>query len=405
MNLASAYIYLLQGSAANCKKYLDMAGSKKMTPDETDVYQVISTLYIVRKYDKVTPVTEQEMLSGLRQFEQRSTHERRYSNVMEQLMLAVLKTAYLNQGDTEKAVYCYSKSTSLSRNRNKENDYSYSEDYTEEGGQVLERMTPERLHAVEAFEQKKDKTPFETWLTGNAQYTADMLFELEGTKYLREYQFGKAADVLKKVPRQLLKSTTLPDVMISHLQDLSSWNKSDSAVPYDKLSFAEKMAELQQALAKDPKDGRAAYQYANGLYNMSYYGKAHHAYDYYHSCSDQNAYYFTNDRKKLPAYAQEFYGVGQAKRYYLQAYEYSSDTEVKARCLFMAAKCWQKNAPLLPSKSGESNYWDYDRKDYYNNAVRNPFFAHLYNMYRNTKFYGTASGTCSYLRDYARQHY
>ncbi len=197
----------------------------------------------------------------------------------------------------------------------------------------------------------------------------------------------------------MLKQWQLPDVMVSHILDGQEWNASDKAVTYDKLRFAKRMLELQQLLVKNPADGRAAYQYANGLYSMSYYGKAHHAFDYYRNSSSEYAYYNDGDRAKLQLHEQEYYNVHTAERYYVQAFENSTDKEVKARCLFMAAKCLQKNCMV---KANSSRY-DRDEAAYYRSTFKNPYLQKLKETYYDTKFFTNAVGTCSYFRDYVKK--
>jgi len=391
-NLCSAYLYLLGDDAANCQVYLGKAKTFKMTTNEAEVYSLINILYVIRRDGRINAGTEAELLPLLQGVEARAGREGRYASVYTNLMVTILSAAYAAQGDDVKAVYCYSRCGYAGIS-----SAGYTEDYSSDGGKMLDNMPFEKLHAAEAFISNKDKTPYEQWLTGSTVYTEGALLELEGTRYIRMYEFGKAADVLARVPDTLLKKRQLPDVMVSHIQDSQDWNKSDSGASYNKLQFARKMLELQQAVTIDPKNGRAAYQYANALYNMSYYGKAHHAYDYYRSSTDAYAYFSYQDRNKLAPYEQEHYNVRTPEKYYLQAYENSTDREVKARCLFMAAKCWQKNCPV--TDQGQNNYFP-DEKEYYANTFRNPHLRRLKSEYGDTKFFANAAGTCSYFRDY-----
>ncbi len=391
--LASSYIYLMNGDLAGCRKFMDIAAKEKLSPAEEGVRGILNALYIIRRDGKITKQTEADLLTVMKDVEARSNEDKRYVNVFSDILIRVLKQVYLKQGDMEKALYCYSKANADHAPQSAE----YVEDYTDDPGAMLEGMTAEQLHGVQAFYAKKNKTPFEAWLTANSRYTLAALYELEGTHYIRMYQFEKAVEVLKKVPDELLKKWELPDVMVSHVLDNQVINRSDKIVSYNKRTFAERMVDLQQRLKKKPGDGRVAYQYANGLYSMSYYGKAHHAYDYYRSCVDENAYYDHFNRSKLKDYEQEHYMVRLPEKYYEQAFENSDDREAKARCLFMAAKCWQKNCPY----AGEKEYFYPNAGIYYQNTFRNPYFLKLKKDFSDTKFYASASGTCSYFRDYA----
>ncbi|MBS1688916.1 MAG: hypothetical protein JSS96_09345, partial [Bacteroidetes bacterium] len=395
-HLSAAYIYFMQGNYADCKKHLDISQKEKMTPIERDVHDVVYALYIVHSNDKVTEKTEADLLPYLKWIETRSDSNRRFAKVYTDMLTSVLCTAYLQQGDTVKAIFCLSR-TKFDKTSNYMLDYGFMDN----AGTLLEKMTIDELHKVQAFMQSTAKTPYDNWLTTHTPYSFSVLRELEGTKYIREMQFDKAVTVLKDVSQTNLNNIILPDVLISHIQDMQDWLSSDSAVSYNKLSFAMKMAELQQKLNANPKDGRAAYQFANGLYNMSYYGKAHHAFDYYRSSTDDHAYIATKERSKLPEYEQEYYNVKLAEKYYMQAYTNSTAPEVKARCLFMAAKCWQKSCPQPEGK--ESSYYNsYYDKDYYLNSLKNPYFRQLKKEYDKTKFFNDAYNTCSYLKDYVK---
>ena len=393
--LSSAYIYILQGDAVNCKNFLLKAHTEKMTPAEEDVHDIVNVLCVMRQEEKVTPEMEAQLLPLLQAVETKGAKSHRYNTLFGNMMVMVLKEVYMAQGNTDKAIYCYSKAAGPSFNA----PWNYATDYTDDPGRMLEGMTPDELHAIEAFITKKNKSPFDAWLTETTMYTAGALYELEATKYIRMFQFDKAVEILKKVPEDILKKTELPDIMVSHILDGQVLNASDKAVKYNKLLFAKKMLELQQALKKNPADGRAAYQYANGLYNMSYYGKASHAYDYCRSGTSEYAYFNYKDRSKLADYELEHYNVQTPEKYYVQAYENSTDKEIKARCLFMAAKCWQKNC--APGK--EQAYYSADVEAYYRNTFKNPYLQKLKEDYKDTKFCVSAIGTCSYFRDYVKK--
>ena len=63
----------------------------------------------------------------------------------------------------------------------------------------------------------------------------------------------------------------------------------------------------------------------------------------------------------------------------------------------MAAKCWQKNCL---SKTGEHSYFDPDLNAYYNNTFRNPHLTKLKDEYKDTRFFTSATSTCSYFKDF-----
>jgi hypothetical protein len=328
--------------------------------------------------------------------ENRGNGNERYSTLFRNMMTTVLAKTYLHQGDTERAIYCYSKAYRMSLKGDADSWYS---DYTDEAGAMLEKMDPKRLQQVQEYAGAKRKSDWDEWLTNANLYTTDKLLELEGTQYIRRLQFADAIATLEKIKAPILNKTVLPDVLVSHVKEtINTWNRSDSSVLYNKLTLARKMKELQEKLTANPTDGRTAYQYANALYNISYYGKAHEAVAYYRSTADDRAYYADDNRKGLAAWQLTYYDVRIAADYYRIACENSTDPEVKARCLFMMAKCWQKNCP--DDKPGEA---DYEGTMFYHNALKNPHFRTLKNEYARTAFYKEALSTCSYLKDFAKK--
>lgn len=391
--LAASYLYLAGADGQNCKKQLDLA-AKNMTPKESVVHNTITALYLVRKSGKITATTEADLLPILQQIETRNKGVNYYNSDYYLMMVHLLSKAYLQQQDTIKALYCISKyHSSNSDYRN----YGVYQPYYFEGWDLMEKMSFTQLQETENFINSSTKTPYEQWLANKPAVTTGILHELAGTKYIRQHQFTKAAVMLQKVPDSLLRSWVLPDALVSHISERSDWNKSDSGVLYNKLTLARRMADLQARLDENPKDARAAYQYANGLYNISYYGKAVHAHTYYRSTYEPRAYYQSKERKNSSYEDHQYFGLGEAEHYYKVAFENSTDPEVKARCLFMAAKCWQKNCPVDDSLEG---YYYYNNDLYYVNSLHNPYFARLRKGYSNTAFFSNAAENCSYLRDY-----
>jgi hypothetical protein len=388
--LASSYIYFMSDKFNDCKKYLDLAGKEKMNKYEHDVHDIINMLCIVHEGGKLTPETEAELLPSLKWVEKRAKQDKHFGKVYKDFLSTILTDKYMEQKDTVRAVFCQAR---IDKDNN--GDFFVSDDFTDVPGGLIENMSIDKLHEVQAFVQKNNKSDFENWLISKGPYPVEVLKELEGTRYIREMKFEKAVATLSSIPKEFLSEAILPDITISHLQETQVWNRSDSAKTYNKLEFAQKMLTLQKTLEKQPDNGRVAYQYANGLYNMSYYGRGHQAFDYWRSSTDDNAYYMSSSRKKLSDCKKEYYGLASALKYYLVAANNISDPEMKARCLFLAAKCWQKNCPVT-GRGGQVDYYKY--------SLTNPYFSKLYKGFKDTKLFLDAFGSCSYFRDYASKH-
>ena len=374
--LSSAYLYFIQEDVPAYKKQLAAAGAEKMSGRERDLYDVLQVLYAIRSNgSNITPSVEAQLLPQLKALKKRSDQK-----AFRDVMGMVLTTTYLQQHDTVKALFALAGSTLY-----------ISEDYTDLPGSILERMTPDKLQEVKAFVQKSNKSEYERWLLDSNHYTISRLQELEGTKYLRQHQFEKAAAVLAQAD----ETVQLPNPFVASLQDTQDLTGEDTSKFYSKKEFAQKMLALEQKIKKSPNDADALFEYATGLYSMTYYGKAYSAYTYYRSSVDGYGYFNSPDRKALPDYARDYYGATTAEQYYRQAATLATGAEMKAKCLFMAAKCWQKRADATAQFS---EYRDQDA--YFAYAMKNPYFRQLKDNYTGTAFYKEAYATCAYLNTY-----
>lgn len=85
----------------------------------------------------------------------------------------------------------------------------------------------------------------------------------------------------------------------------------------------------------------------------------------------------------------------------------STDKNFKARCLFMMAKCTQKQVrrPQYSDFSGNNDWDAYTaaEKAYWPKFKNNTLFPQLAKEYGNTPFYKEVFNTCSYLSDFVRR--
>jgi hypothetical protein len=183
---------------------------------------------------------------------------------------------------------------------------------------------------------------------------------------------------------------------IELLYDREEWLPGDSVVT-TKIAFAKEMLRLQKLIEKGNVE--AMYRYALGLYNTTYYGYAWELVEYFRS---------GNDGYDLPKNAtdfyKEYYGAHAAHDYFQKAYQASKDKEFKAKCLFMMAKCSQKDL----QRPNYADYRDYEayriaENDYYFDFYNNIYFPQFVKEYGKTKFYQQAFNSCSYLRDFVKK--
>ncbi|RYE36669.1 MAG: hypothetical protein EOP42_02480 [Sphingobacteriaceae bacterium] len=233
----------------------------------------------------------------------------------------------------------------------------------------------------------------------------NLLYELLGTIELREHRYAEAVTVFQQIKNQKLKNadyngqdyyndgqTLQGDPFYVEIND---YPKAFVGKRYTKLTFAQKMAQLQISLKANPQDAGIYVEMANGFYNTSAYGNSWGLIVYSWSAYDfgrEPIYYFDTD------YTQTLL----AESYYLKAKELSRDNELKAKCTFMAAKCEQKQHQT-PNFDNYADYNGYEKqkKQYLASIKQNRYFGQM-QQYKTTAFYKKAVAECSYLSDFIK---
>lgn len=386
--LAQGYIAFMQGDIARVQPFLDKAQQSGMTAREHDLHDIIHVLYLVQRPDRLTPAVEAELLPSLQWLDGQAGNSRYLSKAYRDLMSTVLVTAYLRDKDTVKAAFV------LARAYRGSDRLPVSTDFEDMPGGLLERMSFAALARAEAFSAGGGGTAYERWLLIKTPYPADVLYELEGTRYLREHNWDKAVAALKKVSAKTLEERPLVDYTVFHISDDIDPAKEDSGVIANKLRFARRMGNVEVDIAQKEGGAERIFEYAMGLYGMTYYGKVHEAFAYYRSTVDDYGYYESPERRALPAYLQDYYGAITAETYFVKAAAATTDPVLKGKALWMAARCWQKRCPI----STKRDFYDGSGTTYYNNALRNPYFPQL--QASGGPVFEQARSSCGYLEDY-----
>lgn len=245
------------------------------------------------------------------------------------------------------------------------------------------------------FLKRKQFTPFEAFLLSKGTIKIVEVADFAGTAYLRDGDYDKAISWLSKEPKQnkVIKKNPFIELLYDREERLSN-----DKVTTTKLAFAKEMLQLHRLTLTDKANAsKHLYKLGLGYYNTTYYGYAWNLVAYYRSGSD--GYYLPEN---ATAFQKEYYGCYKAHDYFKKALETSTDKEFQAKCLFMMAKCKQKQ--IHKPQYSEFNYnWDlYDvkTKEYQKEFENNAYFPQLISQYQKTKFYKEAKTRCSYLRDF-----
>ncbi len=382
LHLAKAYVAMLQGNLDLCKTTLtEAAPFCQGKPKMEDQLHFLNVLYRINSEKKLKSSVEDAIypeLVWLSGKDHPVVNYEYYANVMR-----VLAMKYIAQDDFAKAVACISKSAKVDMS---ESIASFGETY-----EMLNRSgTHDHLKAVLELLEKKKKSDYEKFITDSFKFDNDRVLDFQGTLYLKERNFDKAADAFAQISAEYWKGEKFKTYLAANpfstlILDTHAKTYMDTVV-YNKYTFSKKMVELQKK-----KDAQSMYTYATGLYNMSYFGNswlmdvdAWSSGDYY-SYSD-------TAMKKYGAYpvntafSDEYFGCAKVKNAYLAAMNASKDPEFKAQCCYMAAKCQQKELGL------------FDTSD--TTLRKCSLFETIRTQYNTTHYYDTIKRECSLFSEF-----
>lgn len=399
--LSVAYLYYIRQDWKNCEDWIAKAEQMNPQGKVKDMLHVEQLLLAINKNRRLDAATEAKILPSLQWLEQRANQDNRFAITYRNLMTTVLPNVYTGQQDTMKALLCIAKGTTGADGKGGQS-YWYSPEeprkavYVDPGSSVeLEQVTTAQVIALKTWIKSAKKTPYESFLVKYEPYEQGALDLYIGTRYLRQMDFDQAVAILKDVPAKSLTRYTFQDPFVERWLDTQE--PRDTLRVSDKYKFARDMQALGKTL--DKADAGQIYRYANGLYSMTYYGLSWSAAMYYRSGSDGLAYYADTTRNKLLPEYRNYYSAAEASKYYQLAFDKTNEPELKAKCLFMLSKCWQKNADITSSYA-----YDPDANDeYYLHTLKSPYFKQLIQNYQQTNTFKMRYEECSYLKLFVRK--
>lgn len=239
-----------------------------------------------------------------------------------------------------------------------------------------------RLERMLTFLDKPPSDDLDAFLRETYPFSASDIVELQAIRLMYAQRFGEAVALFER--RTGSGDALLPgDPFLIRINDC---HDCDHAAPkqiaYSKTSFARRMSELQAAAGSD---AASCLLYANGLYNMTWYGNSRRAYenDLYESG------FVDHDWSAADKSRNPFFDCRPALRRYRQAQQLSGDREFRARCCFLAAKC-------------EQNAFFNSKPEAYKGDFRaGASFRELRKEYSKTRYYAEILRECGYFRTYA----
>jgi hypothetical protein len=254
---------------------------------------------------------------------------------------------------------------------------------------VRDRMTTSGLMELLALLQGSARTEWQKYLVSQFPVPVDEIRQAIAVAHIREHHYHKGLRWMKRIKEpELLTLSRNPfaDLLFDNQDSIFVFDKGQ----FDKRTFIAEMAALSDKLNNRTAKAKDLYRLATGYYNMTYFGRAWETVKYYRTGEQDE-----DMPKDKTDFDKDYYGCYTAERFFKEALKASADKEFKARCLFMMAKCSQKQVSY---RSDLDN--SYDR--FLRKFKGNKYFPELVAEYGNTGLYREAFNTCSYLRDFVR---
>lgn len=402
LEIAAAYAAYMMNDFSHAKEYSGNAAKMPLSPKLKDQWSLTNLLISINEKEKIDAAFEEQLLPSLQWLEERVRSEKainidywqvkQWQTIYRNLMSEVLAKRYHGQGDLVKEGLCIGAADWIMRG--KESYYL--------GGEGLEflrnKLMSKDVEKLYALLDNKQASKFENYLFSHNTITKKEVVDFAGTSYLREYNFSKAIDWFKRSPD---KNLVAKNPFVDLLYDQEEQLRGEKNYKTTKMGFAQEMLRLQKAAETDKANAaKHYYKMALGMYNITYYGHTWELVQYYRGGTD--GYHIP---KNATGFQKEYYGCYKAHEYFEKAMKAGTDNNFKARCLFMMAKCSQKQVHQPQYDEYTSNWDKYDEayKAYWPAFTNNKYFPQFVKEYGNTAFYKEAFSSCSYLRDFVKK--
>ena len=398
---AASYASYMIKDYASAKQYAAAAEKLNLTPKVKDQLYLTNLLITISQANKIDAKFEEALLPSLQWLEEKIKSEKpvtvdywqiqQWRTIYRNLMSEVIAKRYHEQGNLAKEALCIGAADFVMKSK---------EDYyiAYEGINFLRnKMMSADVEKLYSLLDEKQPSKFEHYLFTHNAVTKKAVIDFAGTSYLRDYDYAKAIDWFKKsTDKSVINKNPFADL----LYDRESQKPAEKKFSTSKLVFAQEMLKLEKEITQPAIAAKSYYKMALGLYNITYYGHTWELVQYYRSGSDGYAL-----PKNATEFEKEYYGAYKAQAYFEKAMNASTDKNFKARCLFMMAKCAQKQVhqPQYDEYLTDWNQYDEAMKSYWPLFKKNKYFPQFIKDYSATPFYKEAFGSCSYLRDFVKK--
>lgn len=240
----------------------------------------------------------------------------------------------------------------------------------------------QQLEKMQTYFLENKNTAWDQFAKSLYSITLDDIYEYKGIWLA--YQ-NKIDDALIEFKKCKALDTLYGNPFNGKIKDcIECDHNAKQKTKYTKLTFLEKVKEIQTNVANDIEPFSGYILLGNSFYNMSHYGNARLFYD--NSIIDQYGNYVQEK------HASKLYSNTVAKYYYKKALQVAANEEEKAKATFLLTK-------IERNEFYHSKQFIPDTVDF----IGFNGFKTLSNNYSNTKYYSEVIKECGYFQKFMNQ--
>lgn len=289
--------------------------------------------------------------------------------------------------------------------------------YAEQGNNVMSEIMYSNLdfygkveHTVkmEQFLLATKKTKFEQLMVDKYQYNLSDIYERRAINLFYQDKIDQAIVEMKKAEpitatyeysgesyvKTYKNTELLGNPFNGKIQDCNDCDHmAKQSVKYTKLSFLEKIKEMQDKIAQGEDVFNNALLVGNAFYNGTYYGNARVF--YYNALVNEYGNFISPSERKY------LLNMGLAKKYYGLAKKAATTKEQKAKMAYLEAKV-ERNEFYANQYQNKDYYWGAGWDDPMFKKWKG--FQELATLYSDTKYYQDVINECGYFRTYLEKN-
>ncbi|MCB0606497.1 MAG: hypothetical protein KDD12_02210 [Lewinella sp.] len=258
------------------------------------------------------------------------------------------------------------------------------------------RAAPGDIDAVLAVLEKKDKTPFEQYLTAAFMPSRNALLDLKGTIQFRRNDLAGAEKAFAQADQDFWSTR----------YEFAQWLRRDpfwivelpktgDSFPDAKTELVRRMIELEKtAQADQSKAGENYFKLAVAWYNFAYFGNSWMMFRYWRGTNDSPENFPSGDQDL----AQVYFSGKRVKEYLDKAAAAATDPELKARIALLDRKI-QENSIFLANDYSNMWWWEKEEKAAARRKLKAPY-DQWQDQYKGTAYYQWLIGSCDELATY-----